>query len=492
MKFLKKCFKTALAVLVVALPLQFATITNASAAGTDAEFYAHLNHDYTQAYPGQQVGPGPIWVDICSSGSDSFESVTFQSTATNFNITGYELQPAHPSWNSATDLGSVTAQGVWTGLLEAGQCTTLNMVGEVTGNIGDEIEITTVFTNVVLVGGALASNVNNGGVDSSESFTVQIGAPVDLSVTTRLLTPGPIGSGSNVSYELNLRNVGDSVYNSSQVQVYFVLPQGSTFNNVTDGNSGDTLALDSCQVMLPNINVMFPQYDGALLFCNFVNSLGNFPLGANYPMIFNLTVGSAFSSETTEVFGVLIAQGETDSDEFVNTMNTGGDPFDLSGNNNIVNLPYNNDVLKVTVNRCAGQSAITTNGSGCFTVSFNKLIYAPSFVQSDLVLSGGGAVSSFTQVDDYTWEVGISGITPGSTLALTLGADSVQDWNAVMNDVQVLGENTIRFEVAGGTLANTGIDSLEWMTAVALLMIGFVLVRWSRKNEIKSVRRISL
>ncbi|HQZ14651.1 MAG TPA: LPXTG cell wall anchor domain-containing protein, partial [Acidimicrobiia bacterium] len=123
-----------------------------------------------------------------------------------------------------------------------------------------------------------------------------------------------------------------------------------------------------------------------------------------------------------------------------------------------------------------------------------------TYTGSALDPSNNVQITGFTQLDDYTWEINVSGIPQGKTFEIGLDPASVQDLSAVENGVQVLGETTIRFEVASangstsanGTLANTGVDSLEWMTAMAFLMIGFALVRGSRKKEIKSIRRISL
>src|SRR5690606_9524818 len=104
--------------------------------------------------------------------------------------------------------------------------------------------------------------------------------------------------------------------------------------------------------------------------------------------------------------------------------------------------------LQMIVNRCPGQGETTSDGTGCFRVSFNKVIWGPSFDEDDLILDGGGSISSFTQIDNNLWEVQVSGILPGATLTLLLGADSVQDYSAVLNSTAVLGVNTIRYELA--------------------------------------------
>ena len=110
------------------------------------------------------------------------------------------------------------------------------------------------------------------------------------------------------------------------------------------------------------------------------------------------------------------------------------------------------------------------------------------------MLTGGGTVSGFTQDSPTRWTVHITGMTPNGTLALTLGAASVQDYSAIDNDVHVLGENTVRYAVdtpaaaaagtttANGTLAKTGFDSETLYSSLFMLILGLGLTIVSKKK----------
>ncbi|MFN8016102.1 MAG: hypothetical protein U0R17_05805 [Acidimicrobiia bacterium] len=55
------------------------------------------------------------------------------------------------------------------------------------------------------------------------AVSAPVGEPGDLAIQTRLLTSGDISEGSDVSYEVNVSNIGAGDIYSDQVGLYYLL-----------------------------------------------------------------------------------------------------------------------------------------------------------------------------------------------------------------------------------------------------------------------------
>ena len=394
------------------------------------------------------------WGHVCSSGYGTVEEMTFRVQTAGWTMTDFQTQQVTDQGNNATDPGEIV-DGVWMGELEAGQCLVLNAIGPITGAIGEDVSWTITIESSKLFGGA--PNPDSYQANQTMGISKPVGIPGDLAIQTRLVTSGEIEAGSTVSYEIEIQNVGAGVIPDSQVGLYYVLPEGASLIGVVDSDLGDALSLVGCQSMGPisEVGPAFSYYSGEVIQCLLDSSLGEVPAGASYPFVLKLEASGGFSSGETEVYGVVLSGNisEPDSFSFTYEFNSGRDGFQLPINN-IMHLVYDANELAVTINRCEGVSLDTSVDDACFTVQFNKPVWAASFDVSDLVLVGGGNVYSFVQNSSTKWTVQINGMTPGGTLQLLLGASSVSDYSAVQNGVEVLGENVIRF--SGGTKAATG------------------------------------
>jgi hypothetical protein len=457
-----------------------------------------------------------VWAHICASGTgDPITSITFDSVDTNIDMVSFVV--AEPSVNNdATDLGSITGL-TWTGVLDIDQCLVINPQGSVSGAIGETA--TWDFTIVSATHAGDVAVVDDVLTNQSDGMTLSIAEASDLAIETRLLTSGDITVGSNVSYEVLIQNIAGGQYAYNQIGLYYVLPVGSTFTSTIDLDLDDELSLLGCSSMGPvqDLGPAFANYEGEVISCSFENSLGHIPGNSEYPFQFNLEASAGFASGETQVIGVALAgdMGEPDSATFISAFMGGNDAFALDINN-IMRLTYDSGELQVTINRCTGLGEVVEVDDACFTVSFNKLIWGPSFTEDDLVLDGGGNVYSFEQDDDYTWTVRINGMTLGGTLRLLLGAESVQDYSAVTNGVSVLGVNEIRYGAettnstggnssggsssggsssgdgsasadttsASGVLAATGSDTtVYFIVAMVLILIGGALMFGSRARS---------
>lgn len=385
------------------------------------------------------------WGHICTSGYGTVSSITFDIETSNWNMTDFNSQQISDTGNNATDPGSVS-NGVWTGLLEAGQCLVLNGNGPVTGNVGDTVSWTISILSSTLVGGALNNEPN------LTNQTMAISGPIaetgDLAIQTRLMTSGEITDGTTVDYEVEIQNIGAGPIFDSQIGLYYVLPEGATLMGVTDSNPDDGLSVSGCQSMGPigDLGPAFSAYEGEVIQCLLQGPEEGIPAGSSYPFVFQLEATQGFATGATEVFGVVLTGNisEPDSYAFVYEFTNGRDGFALPINN-IMHLTYDANELQVTINRCDGYAQEVTIDDACFTVEFSKPVWAASFDVNDLVIEGGGHVTSFEMVNNTKWTVHISGMTPGGTIRLFLGTASVTDYSAVLNGTSVLGENIIRF-----------------------------------------------
>lgn len=460
-----------------------------------------------------QYGDSLAMYGICNAGSEDITSAIVE-----YDMTNVEVEDAGVFYfasldpNAATDMGTYNKNtNTWTGLVEQSQCVYMYAMLNNTGAVG------TTATSIISITSA-SDDENNvtvqDGVSSQQSWTIQ--ADADLSTEARLLTSGDVQSGDEIEYQIDIRNEGDGVYNyigtdGPPFMYVFAMPAGSTFVSVEDLDLDDDLVVDNdaCvnQGTLSDIGIsgIDELADRNIIMCNLSPKEPSTTLPANSPVYsfkVNLIAGSSLAVGDSDVLGV-IEGTERGTVELVTAIMHGENAFELESDN-IVLLNYNPSDLRVTINRCPGQNATTTNGNGCFRVSFNKKIYAPSFTEDDLVLSGStGDVKYFEQVDDFTWEVHVEGITRGTTLSLALGADSVQDYSAIMNNVQVLGENTIRYEVeeaadpasenkttANGTLARTGSNIGNFYLAMGILVAGAVLTALTRRRSVPAKFKI--
>ena len=391
----------------------------------------------TIAQPNEELIAYSIIGTVCNSGIEEISSFQISSEFVGLDHTGY-----------TTDLGTISPDGLWEGSLSPNNCLSLFPTGNVTGEKLTQLEWDGTIGESILADGF--ENVDMNDSNDADHGEITIDDAPDLSINSRLLTSGTIAEGSTVSYELEVSNIGDGRYLYDFVGIYFVLPTGSTFSSVTDLDLEDEFNFEGCESMgnIRDMGEAFAAYDGEFLACEFSSSLGHIPSGASYTIQFNLIASAGFGDGNTEVLGVLVAPTEPDTSSFMNEFMNERDGF-LLDINNVFHLVYDNNALFVTVNRCEGQEDPTFVDDGCFTVSFSKPIWVPSFTADDLLLIGGGVVSEFENVSDTEWIVHVTGMTPGGTLELLLGSGSVVDLSAVSNGAEVLGQNTIRFGFTG-------------------------------------------
>ena len=332
-----------------------------------------------------------------------------------------------------------------------------------------------------------------------------------------MITPTTVAS-----YQIDVENVGEGIYHHDTgfFIFVFILPPDSTFNNVEDLNTDDALLVDGNNCQSPgkvgDLNLgagVAGFYDRNIVLCQLSVS-GDQTLPADntkYPFKVNFVAGDSLASGTADVIS-LVEGNDIDTLNLMKVLATGGNPV-TSGSDNVRYLTYDPSALQANVDRCAGQGETTKDGTGCFTLTFNKTIYADSFGIDDIDLGGVGTVDSLTYVSGDTWEVRVSGIQPGQVLALNLKLNQIQDYSAKQNSTAVLGINTIRFaepvadnsgatgpitgnttgNTAGsnstsakGTLAQTGNSTSVYILGMSLLMLG-LLIQLSTKRKKKMI-----
>ena len=455
-------------------------------------------------FPGSEIsvfGQRGVYMRICNAGGEKITGFHVDENTSGANITSYHVQADQ---SSATVLGSMDANGNWTGTLESTQCVQIYLLGTITGASGSDAIFDPEITSSVLEGGETNVDTNPSN-NSATPLQISIRDSADIKMDSRLLTEGAIVPGSEVSYELRVSNIGAGTSNLGYMMLAFILPDGAQFNGLVDGDLNDNVTLLASEDMgtLPNgctapvtaSNVPgLEQYNGQLVQCAIAVPDGIEP-GFSKLFELHVTVGTGFVSGATRAIAIALAMDEEESQEFIGLFGNGQDGFTL-GLNNIAWLTYDSDPLTVTINRCNGVGEVVETDDACFTVTFNKAIYAPSFTIDDLVLDGGGTVYSFVKNDetDTSWTVRVTGMTLGGTLRLTLGAQSVQDYSAIKNGTQVLGENIVRFGTvasgetqtndegsaagtnsAKGALATTG-NNYDWYSPVMVILFGWALL----------------
>lgn len=421
---------------------------------------------------------------VCNGGDETVIQFKFTNTLTGVVIDTLVSFPSDS--NPATDSGSIDQDtGIWTGVLENTQCINIAHINSIVGDYGDFMTSTATISDSKLVG-----NIDNDETGFDANNTV-VSAPVeivpqpDLALSTRLLTPGTISNGTEITYETTVSNIGEGPDPSGdQHNVLFIIPEDVTYGSFEVTSATAPYEVDNCQTGPPQMISSVVPYTGTLIMCQGTLS-ADLEAGSNYSILFHMTASASFVSGSTEVIGA-VGGGDRDTLLVQKSLIAQENPFELDINN-IVHLQYDDQALQATVARCPGQGETTTNGRGCFRITFNKKIYAPSFTTSSINLGGKGTVDTLVQLDDFTWEVRVKDITPGATLTFLLNLNTVQDYNAVMNSTQVLGINTIRYEVDGeaasGSLPETGFNQAGFDTALLLLALGVLMVAFTYRKK---------
>lgn len=460
-----------------------------AAADTDLNLTAYRN-----------FGNQTINIRVCNDGSTSIKSITFAVSATNITYDQAYVSPfdVPPSDGGTFDVNTLT----WTGLLAGSECVNLGLAGNDTGILGDNVTTTIGIQSSIQVDDTV--NVDNSGNESVVLNDFTVSELPDISTEARLATTGVITDTTEVEYEINVRNIGAGTYYDEGFNIFaFTLPPSATFVSATDEDNGDALTIgnNSCNpagTLGVDINIPgLGDFAGRnVVVCVLTVEGGQLPSNSEvYPFSIRIVAGAGLASGTADVVGIFEGNDPGTKDLFMAIAN-GQNVIDIildDNNDNVFFLNYDPQALQMTASRCPGQGETTTNGTGCFRVSFNKDIYEPSFSINSLELVGSGTIQSLTKVGDNLWEVIVTGITRGSTTTLRLVAadnpNSVKDYSAVTGSVFVLGESTIRFDVegaaAGGTLPETGMNLQTLFTALTLLILGLCLKKSSDPKQVK-------
>jgi hypothetical protein len=446
---------------------------------------------------------------VCNNGPSTVTAFEVTNTYEGFAPTSFKNLIFSDTSATSSTIDSV--DGSWTGTMASGQCVEAFVLGDVTGNNGDSFSMTSTITSATL--SDASANVDpTPGNDSDTSDAATIGDEADLVMATRLLTTGAITSGQNVSYEITVTNegAGDYVFDPSSTfgnpQIYFLMPEGATFVDLIDTDTGDVLDVDFC-FPVGDIQTQLPGtvYSGLIQGCQLVHNSGTtLPSGGTYTFEIEVLTTSGFVSGDTEAVGVIIGNEEDTVDYF--EVLSGGGEFLSTPIDNIFRLTFDDTDLIPTINPCSGQGEVVEVDEACFTISFNKDIYGPSFTEDDLVLTGTGTISDFTQLEDNLWEIRVTGMTFGSTLTVSLAEGGILDLSAVANGTQVLGVNTVRYgaettdtptdtttdtegDTAGttatGTLPSTGSNTDVTFVAAALLILGYGVHRMAKRRAVE-------
>ena len=473
-----KKYKSLLSIALVALMaigIQVATLSAANAAtNTD------LSIDGRRTFANHAID-----IDVCNEGSTAVKEIVLDIDSTNFvfNDSFFNVPETNASNRGSYDVDTST----WTGLLDAGQCFKLIISGNETASLGDSVT-----TSI-----SIASSIHN--VDDA------INNDTDNSNDPITFDP----------YTISLSNIGQGTYiNTNSFQYIFVLPEGSAFVSIADNDPGDLLNASSGNCFnygRMNIEVPIPGADyftgRQIVICSLSLSSGTELPADDSIYSFNviITAGTGLASGTADVMG-LFQGNDTGTMKYQNTVMNGIqliDTFDSDPNDNIAFLSYDPSALNATASLCPGQSEISTDGTGCFRISFNKDIFEPSFDVTDIEVSGSGIVDTLIKVSDNLWEVRVKNIELNKTATISLLLGGIVDYNAVQSDTQVLGINAIRYAVedspvntgnaqannainnsASGTLAATGNNGSTSIYAISLILIGFAITFANRKKLI--------
>ncbi len=503
-----------LIVALCVLGIQLGSVT-AAHADTDADLRISVSTSMANT---------AIQVSVCNYGPSDVTQFVLDVDTTNFDV--YEARNAAFGSNSPRpenggdrgtfDIGTMT----WNGYLEyeAGdndtyfeRCIYIGFAGHSTGDVGTPVTITASIVSSELSDTSVnVDPVSENDSANAEPFTAHLDP--DISVDTRLKTSGEITASSNVAFEVKLTNVGEGVYyDDGYAMLAFIIPDGATLNSVTDADGSDALSIidgdpdaDPGKVcaspgrvedLVANLGMAsLAGYSGLVVVCMFEISEEWVP-GTSYKIDINITAGATFAAGTAEVVGFF--EGNDQDTLGLQLLLIDESDIFAAGNNNIIHLAYDPESLQATSNRCPGQGETTSDGTGCFRITFNKKIYVESFDEGDIDLGGKGIISGFDQIDDYTWEIHVAQIPLNETVTFLLDLDGlIQDYSAVIITTQVLGVNTIRYEVAStqpgstsgstsatGTLSATGMHKPDFTTPALLIGLGIAMVAWSSRRK---------
>ena len=468
--------------------MQFGTITMASAAA-DTDLRIQGNRDFANQ---------AIDFKICNDGITSIKQIVVGVSAANISYESGYVNPFPSAPVSNPGIFDVDAL-TWNGEVRTGECIELGLGGVETGNLGDTVTTTINIISATQVDDTANSDINPGNEELILSPFTIVELP-DLKAESYIVTTGPITATTEVEYQIDVSNTGTGIYNDNGFNIFaFTLPADATFVGVTDVNPDDGIDADNSTCFpagVLGVDIVLPglgSYSGrTVVVCQLGIVGGTIPVGDTiYPFRIQVTAGATMAAGNADVVGILEGN-DKGTYELFSAIASGEnieDTLDINPNNNIFRLTYDPSALNATVARCAGQGELTTDGTGCFTVTFNKKILASSFGEDDINLGGNGAIDSLIQIDDFTWELKVKNITPGSTLTFLLNLNQIQDYSAQQNTTQVLGVNTIRYDVgstpsnpssgvpagtnsAAGTLAATGNNTTIAIIAVVLILLG--------------------
>lgn len=472
-----------LTIAVSVLGFQFGTLT-AAHADTDADLRINAVSSFTN---------GGVMSDVCNDGPSSVTQFVLS-----YDFTNYERETTFttPFGNAPTDLGFIDPDTLtWNGIMDSGQCVSLASLGEPTGSVGSTVEATVHIVSSVLSDSSVNVDPNLGNNDATmDPTTVEL--QPDLTLSTRLATTGEITPTSHLVYEATVENTGEGSYvDNGFFMIAFLVPENATFEDITDADANDPVSpAGACQSPGTLASLGFSalsQYSGLVEVCP-LQTTDDIAPGDSFKLNFNIIAGDDFAAGNAEVVGIMEGN-DRDTLRLLKSVSLGEDPF-LQGNDNIVHLAYDPSELSVNVDRCPGQGETTTDGTGCFRITFSKLIYIPSFTAADIDLGGNGEVDSLTRLDSFTWELRVKNIPLNATVHMLLNLNGIQDLSAVQNTTQVLGINTIRYEStsgsasgstsANGTLAQTGMRKPDFATPAVLLLLGMVLLGFAKRRKV--------
>jgi hypothetical protein len=492
-------------VLLIAVSVQLSSLAVAHAA-TDTDLSLELSRRYSNQ---------AISLYTCNQGATAIKEITFDISSTNFVFdSSFFIFPD----TNATNFGSYdVGTSIWTGLLDGGQCFRLIVRGHETGTLGQEVTTSASIVSSIQSDDTINVDTDNSN-DSETKDPYIITILPDLKTQTRLVTPGAITSTDNVDYQIILSNVGEGTYvDNDAMQFLFVLPEDSTFVGVSDDDATDLIGVSNSNcvpfgrlgidVPVPGVDFF---YGRLVMICSLAIVGGEIPVGNDtYSFTVTLTAGDGLASGDAGVFA-FVQGNDTGTMGIHNTVMTGVqliDTLESNPNNNMVLLSYDPSALNATSSLCPGQGEVSTDGTGCFRITFNKAIFEPSFDASDVQITGSGVVDSITKIGDNLWEVKIKDIELNKSATISLLLGGIVDFNAVQSGTQVLGINTIRYasvdaaggtgganpgsplgtvNSANGTLAETGFNSYVFSISMSMILLGLMVAFATRRKKVIS------
>ena len=450
--------------------------------------------------------------EVCNQGTDEVTKFVLSHTFVNFPLSESLIDVANSNIRGGSTIGAYDPNtDTWSGSLLQSDCIRIMYHG--TPAPGSNVSLDSSIASSELTAGAINNDPDNSN-DIADNISFVKDENSDLDIETRLLTQGTISPTTTIEYEATIKSIGPGAYVDNGFFILaFIMPPDASFIGVTDVNTGDVVDVQgNCNNMGPIANLGFSalsSYTGDVVAC-FLSANSDLPAGSEYKFNLSLTAGDSFANGDAEVIAI-IEGNDIDTYEIFKSLALGTNPLALN-TGNFKYLAYDPSVLKATSSLCPGQGETTSDGTGCFRISFNKDIYEPSFGLEDIVITGSGTPSSLTKVDgeEGVWEVRITGITSGTASTISLNLGGILDYNSIGSQAKVLGINTIRFadtpaptpsgetgSVAGttpgktsanGTLAVTGYSSSDFYASLTLILMGLVLVGISKRRFAKQAK----